>query len=202
MQLVGCVITYNDMPLIAECINSLIGKVDRIIVIDGRYRDFPGQGWDSTDGTLEYLSSLDIDLISSVNADEVGKRNSYLDQLSDGDICLNLDSDEILKGSIPELTADFGIIDLADGHSKHVQKRATRFFKYRDGMKYANVHYTLYYNNRQINTLKRVINPEFSTRDIKEFYLLHNWHRRSSQRRQLKSTYYKKLVKNERGYPR
>jgi len=200
-MLVGCIITYNDYPLIAECVNSLIGKVDRIICIDGRYRDFPGSTDYSTDGTLEFLEEK-TELIRTAGLTEVEKRNLYLNQLTDGDICLNLDSDEILKGNIPELVTDFGIIDLADGHSKHVQDRATRFFKYRTGMEYKNVHYTLYYNGRQINNLKKVISPDFSSQKIKEFYLLHNWHRRSVSRRQLKSTYYKKLVQNERGYPR
>jgi hypothetical protein len=190
------------MPLIKDCIESLYDKVDRIVAVDGRYLDFPGTCDWSTDGTLEYLKSLDRVQVIIATASEVDKRNRYLEELLDGDIVLNLDSDEILKGNIPELETDFGIIDLADGHSKHVQDRATRFFKYRTGMEYKNVHYTLYYNGRQINNLKKVISPDFSSQKIKEFYLLHNWHRRSVSRRQLKSTYYKKLVQNERGYPR
>ncbi len=199
-MLIGCVICYNDFPLIKECIESLISKVDKLIVVDGRYKDFPGQGWESTDGTLEYLSGLNIDLISSYNADELGKRNTYLEQLSDGDIVLNLDSDEVLVGNIPELKSDFGIVKLHDGHCGKVQDRATRFFKFRQGIEYQNVHYTLYWQGKLINKLHKVVNPEFSYEYIKDFYIKHNWHLRSDLRKHYKSQYYKKLIKNESGF--
>jgi hypothetical protein len=200
-MIVACIITYNDYPLIVSCVNSLIGKVDKIIAVDGKYKDFPGESFHSTDGTIEYLTGK-VDLIYAGNIPEVDKRNVYLSQLADGDICLNLDSDEYLIGSIPPLNSDFGIIDLADGHSKHVQKRATRFFRYREGMRYKNVHYTLYHNDKQLNNLKTVLSKDLSFENIKDFYIKHNWHLRSELRKHYKSLYYKKLVRNEQGFPR
>jgi len=202
-MLVGCVITYNDMPLIRDCIESLYGQVDRIIAVDGRYSDFPGDGWDSTDGTLEYLCSIDkADVISTMNFTELDKRNRYLEELEDGDIVLNLDSDEVLVGKIPKLGADFGIIELVDNHCGKVQTRATRFFKYRKGLRYENVHFTLYYKGEQVNSLKKIVNPDFSFEIIKGCHIEHNWHKRSELRRHYKGIYYKKLVKAESGYPR
>jgi glycosyltransferase involved in cell wall biosynthesis len=200
-MIVGCVITYNDMPLIKDCIESIYDKVDRIVAIDGRYKDFPGDSWDSTDGTLEYLCSLDkADVISTLGYAEIDKRNRYLEELSDGDICLNLDADEVLIGNISKLDVEFGIIDLADGHSRHVQKRATRFFKYREGMRYKNVHYTLYCQGRQLNSLKKVLQGSFE--NIDSFHLKHNWYLRDQVRKYHKGLYYKKLIKNEQGFPR
>jgi len=200
-MLVACIVTYNDYPLIKDCVNSIIDKVDKIVAVDGRYIDFPGDYPYSTDGTLEYLDSLDkVDLILVSGADEVQKRNIYLTKCSDEDIVLNLDSDEVLKGSIPELTCDFGIIDLHDGHSKHIQKRATRFFKYRKGMQYRNVHYTLYWQDKIINNLHEVINKDFSFEPVKDFHLIHNWHLREGIRKYYKSQYYKILVRNESGF--
>jgi hypothetical protein len=202
-MILACIITYNDFPLIKDCVKSVKDKVDKIIAVDGRYRDFPGDSDYSTDGTIEYLSKIDnLQLIFESGVDEVAKRNKYLELVNDGDTILNLDTDEVLVGDIKDLNADFGIIDLHDGHSRHVQKRATRFFKYCEGMAYKNVHYTLYYNGRQVNNLKKVINADFTFDNIKDFYLIHNWHLRSQTRQHNKSIYYKKLLRNEAGFPR
>jgi glycosyltransferase involved in cell wall biosynthesis len=201
-MLIGCVITYNDMPLVRDCIESLYNKVDKIICVDGRYIDFPGSCDYSTDGTLEYLKNLSKVKVIIATASEVDKRNRYLEELLDGDIVLNLDADEVLVGDIPPLTSDFGIIELVDGHCKKVQVRATRFFKYRAGMRYRDVHYTLYYKNRMINSLKKVVNPDFSSEYVKGCHILHNWHLRGQLRLHNKSRYYKKLIQSERGYPR
>lgn len=204
-MIIGCVITYNDYPLIVDCINSLIEKVDKIIVIDGKYVDFPIINNDiySTDGTYGYLDGINkVHLLSGGCATEVEKRNFYLDKCNDGDIVINLDADEILVGELPELKTDFGILELWDGHCDKKKYRATRFFRYREGMRYQNVHYTLYYNGKQLNNLHEVIDKDTSFEYIKGCHLLHNWHMRDHLRQHYKSIYYKKLVQNERGFPR
>jgi len=199
-MLIGCINCYNDMPLIVQCIESIYSQVDRIIVVDGSYIDFPGSG-SSTDGTIEFLDSIEkVQLITTIGLSEIQKRNKYLEPLSDGDIVINLDSDEVLVGNIPTLDCDFAIIDLKDGHSKHIQRRATRFFKFRIGMHYENVHYTLYWNGKIINKLHQVINKDFTFEYIKDFYMIHNWHLRDELRKHNKSIYYKKLVKLEAGF--
>jgi hypothetical protein len=190
------------MPLVKDCVESLYGQVDKIIAVDGRYVDFPGDCDYSNDGTLEYLKSFGRLQVIIVSASEVEKRNAYLEPLEDGDIVLNLDSDEVLVGKIPKLISDFGIIELLDGHCNRVQQRATRFFRYREGVRYQNVHYTLYHKGRQINSLKKIVNPGFSYEQVKDFKLLHNWHKRPQLRQHYKSLYYKKLLQNERGFPK
>jgi hypothetical protein len=200
-MLIGCINCYNDMPLIKDCVESLYDKVDKIICVDGSYDDFPDGSGSSIDGTIEYLNNLDkIDLILANYATEVEKRNLYLTKCIDGDIVINLDADEVLVGNIPTLISDFGIIDFKDGHSKHIQKRATRFFKFRTGMRYENVHYTLYYNGQIVNNLKEVISRNFTSEDIKDFYLIHNWHLRDDLRKHNKQIYYRKLNKKEAGF--
>ncbi len=201
MSLICCIITYNDFPLIKDCIESVINKVDRIIAIDGKYKDFPGDNHFSTDGTLDYLKSISkVELIKLAGTDEVAKRNTYLLNLADGDIVLNLDADEILVGKLPELKADFGILDLADGYGKHIQKRATRFFKYRKGMEYKYCHYTMYYKDKIVNKLQEIINPDFSFENISGCRILHNWHLRTDERKYQKEIYYKKLIIKESGF--
>ena len=200
-MLIATIITYNDFPLIKDCVESVIDKVDKIIVIDGKYADFPDGSGFSTDGTIEYLESVDkVKLIMTSGLTEIEKRNLYLEPLTENDIVINLDSDEVLVGSLPKLTSDWGIIDLKDGHSKHIQRRASRFFKYRKGIKYQNTHCTLYYNGKIINKLHEVINKDFSFELIKGCYILHNWHNRNDRRKYDKSIYYRKLVKKESGF--
>jgi hypothetical protein len=203
IKLVGCLISYNDMPLIKACVESLTSKVDKIICVDGKYTDFPGDCFYSTDGTLDYLKTIPkVEIVLASEMTEVEKRNAYLTKCNDGDIVLNLDTDEVLVGEIPPLTSDFGIIDLLDGHCNKIQKRATRFFKYREGMKYFNTHCTLYYQDKIVNKLHEVVNNDFSFEYIKGCHLLHNWHLRTHLRQHEKSIYYKKLVRMEQGFPK
>jgi len=205
-MIIGCIITYNDWPLIKECVESVTGKVDKIIIVDGKFKDFPGDDDYSRGESLQYLLRLSKDdgfeIILAGGLTEVEKRNIYLKDLKEGDTVLNLDADEVLIGNISKLESDFGIIDLKDGHSKHIQRRATRFFKFRTGMRYEHVHYTLYYNGQMINKLHQVINKDFTFEYIKDFHLVHNWHKREDLRKHNKSIYYKKLVKSEAGFKR
>ena len=199
-MLIATIITYNDYPLIKTCIESIIDKVDRIICIDGRYTDFPEVDLDySTDGTLEYLKSIDKVELMFRKGDEVSKRNFYLMQVSNGDTILNLDADEVLIGSIPKLETDFGIIEINDGVSNNRQKRATRFFEYKDGMEYKNCHYMLHYQDQEMNGLKRVFKP-FTFIEIKDFYIQHNYHLRPGPRQYYKNIYYKQLIQKENKY--
>jgi len=194
--IIATIITYNDWPLIKDCIESVINKVDRIVVIDGRYRDFPGQGWESTDGTLEYLSRLNIDLISSLNADEIGKRNSYLYQLTDGDICLNIDADEVLITDLPELTADIGIIQIGEQGDRRRHRRSNRFFRFKEGLRYWGTHkMILDKDGKLFANLQRVGTDYTSQKTDVEF--LHNNHKRDYNRQQDKKKYYQILMKRE-----
>lgn len=200
-MIVACIITYNDYPLIKSCIESVVNKVDRIIAVDGKYADFSGDLWDSTDGTLEYLCSIDkADVISTINYSELDKRNAYLNELNEGDICLNLDADEVLIGDIPKLHTDIGLIDIHDAYSKQVQTRASRLFRYKKGLEYKNVHYTLYYKDRIVNTIKKILHPDFSFEKFKDPYILHNWNLRPETRKYYKEIYYKQLNKKESGF--
>ena len=201
MNIICCIITYNDFPLIKNCIESVINKVDKIIIVDGKYKDFPGNNDFSTDGTLEYLESIDkVKLLKLAGVGEVEKRNTYLLNLADGDVILNLDSDEALINELPELKSDFGILDLVDGYGRHVQKRATRFFRYRKGMEYKYCHYTMYYDNKIVNKLQKVVNPDFSFEYISSCKILHNWHLRTDERKYQKEQYYKTLIQKESGF--
>ncbi len=193
-MLVATIVTYNDMPLIKDCIESVRNKVDRIVVVDGKYRDFPGEENYSTDGTLEYLSGLNIEILFSYGLDEVEKRNCYLNELKDGDICLNIDSDEMLVGDIPELTTDIGVVHIGEWGDRRRHRRTNRFFKYHKGMYYWGTHKMILDRGKLFANLDRVGNYSFKETGM-EF--LHNNHLRSPERKKDKKKYYEILVRRE-----
>jgi len=143
-MLIATIITYNDTETIKDCIESIQDKVDKIIVVDGKFKDFPGSSKLSDGFTDGYLFDLQcrskIELIRAPNYFEVEKRNIYLSYLKDGDICLNLDADEILVGDIPHLEADTGIIQVGEQGDRRRHRRTNRFFKYREGLHYWGTH--------------------------------------------------------------
>jgi len=108
-RIIACIIVFNEVELLPDCLNSLLG-VDEIRIVDGAYRDFPHEKPWSTDGTIELVKEMQktdgrIKLITCTNPwkDEVEKRNAYFDS-EDGDAnwYLQIDADEQVAGYDPE----------------------------------------------------------------------------------------------------
>jgi len=196
--MIACVVTYNDMPLIQDCIQSIYDKVDRIIAVDGKYIDFPGEAKLSDDGTIQYLEGLEkVEIINTVDLDEVAKRNCYLDELIDGDICLNIDTDEVLVGSIPELKSDIGIIMIGEQGDRRRHRRSIRFFKYRQGLHYWGKHTLILDGNGNLFAHLDKYGKNYTAEKITSFEFLHNNHKRDYNRVIDKGKYYKILMTRE-----
>ena len=197
-MLVATLITYNDMPLIRDCIESIYDKVDRIIAVDGKYMDFPGISNVSIDGTIQYLSELGkVELMIATNLDEVAKRNLYLGFLDEGDICLNIDTDEVLVGSIPELKTDIGIIMIGEQGDRRRHRRSIRFFKYRHGLHYWGKHTLVLDKDDNLFAHLDKYGKNYTAEKIESFELLHNNHLRTRNRVIDKGKYYKILMARE-----
>jgi len=197
-MLVATLITYNDIETIKDCIKSIENKVDKIIVIDGKFKDFPGEENISTDGTLECLDSFPkIEILFTYGLDEVDKRNNYLNELKDGDICLNLDADEILEGEIPELTTDIGIIQVGEQGDRRRHRRTNRFFRYRKGLHYWGRHTLILDENNKMFAFLDKVGKGYTSQKITEFELLHRNDLRSFERKKNKEKYYKILMARE-----
>ncbi len=189
-MIVVCVNCYNDMPLIVDTIGSIYDQADRIICVDGRYRDFPSGYWYSTDGTIEFLSGLDkVELVFAANLFEADKRNVYMDMLSDGDTVLVLDGDEVVDGIIHKLEkADIGLVRLGHPSENNPKRLATRFFKYQKGLRHNGIHFILEQNDKWFNNRCSALN-DFRAKDINSFKIKHLTRKRSSERRFLKEQY-------------
>ena len=197
-MLVATIVTYNDWPLIKDCIESIYNKVDRIIAIDGKYMDFPGISNISTDGTLEYLSGLSkIETVIATNLDEVAKRNLYLSFLNEGDTLLNIDTDEVLTGNIPKLESDIGIIMIGEQGDRKRHLRSIRFFKYRQGLHYWGKHTLILDKEDNLFGYEKRVGKNYTSEKIISFELLHNNHLRTRDRVLDKGKYYKILMARE-----
>ncbi len=197
-MIIATIITYNDWPLIENCISSIYDEVGKIIVIDGKFKDFPGEENISTDGTLEYLNNFTkVNILFTYDLDEVDKRNNYLNELNDGDICLNIDADEALIGKIPKLTADIGIIQVGEQGDRRRHRRTNRFFKYRKGLHYWGKHSLILDKNGKIFANLDKIGKNYTSQKIVEFELLHRNDLRIDKRKRNKKKYYEILMKRE-----
>lgn len=197
-MIIATIITYNDWPLIEDCISSIYDEVDKIIVIDGKFKDFPGEENISTDGTLEYLNSFSkVNILFTYDLDEVDKRNNYLNELRNGDICLNIDADEALIGKIPKLIADIGIIQVGEQGDRRRHRRTNRFFQYKEGLHYWGKHSLILDKNGKIFANLDKIGKNYIGQKIVEFELLHRNDLRIDKRKRNKKKYYEILMKRE-----
>lgn len=199
-MLVATIVTYNDIETIEACIDSVKDKVDRIVVIDGKYRDFPGEYEMSTDGTVEYIGSVagdyNITFRFVERLDEVAKRNVYLAYLKNGDVCLNLDADEMLTGDIPELDTDMGRIMIGERGQTRRHLRTCRFFRFRDGLHYWGRHTLILDKDEKVFAdLQHCGN--YTVKKIMDFELIHRNDLRNPGRNADKRVYYKILMARE-----
>lgn len=202
-MIAACMITYNDMPLIKQSINSVYNKVDKIICVDGRYRDFPdsGKNWYSTDGTLEYLSSLDnVKLLFGAGLFEADKRNIYINELNEGDTFLILDSDEVVEGDIKELPKgiDAGLVGFRE-MTGGVAYLATRMFMYKKGLHHNGIHFILEIDGKWVNNRRQILKG-FNQKIINDFKIMHLQKSRDNFRKVCKTKYYETLGLREAMY--
>jgi glycosyltransferase involved in cell wall biosynthesis len=134
-----------------KCLSALKGRVDKILLIDGAYKDFshvnPYSGKDTLDVAKEYADIL-IEVTEPWEG-EIVKRNEYLKYVPDGDYILMLDADEVLEGELPkELTKnEYSFIEK---HSIY-HEQVIQLFKKRPGMKYDQKHAWLFLDGNIIN---------------------------------------------------
>ncbi len=194
-------ITYNDMPLLRNCIESVLGHVDRIVVVDGVFSDFPHEGDDlgySCDGTLEYLTDLEAEVRLAVVPflSEVEKRDLYLIG-EPGDWYLHLDADEWVEnpqelGALPE--ADVGLCYMSWENQSHWYPR---LFRHVEGIHYEGLHHRLV--DGEGNHFVDIYGTGTGyTSERHALRIAHDRSRRSARRQKDKEAYYARLTEREK----
>ena len=195
-----CINCYNDIPTIKRCIQSVYNQVDRIIAVDGKYKDFPGGSWYSTDGTIEYLCSLDkVELLFGAGLFEADKRNIYMDALNEGDTVLVLDGDEFVAGTIGKLDKGIDIGLVTFGAPSYRKRLATRFFRYRKGLRHEGIHFILTIGGKWFNNRRRALSG-FKGKKIGNFTIQHLGWKRDKKRKFQKKQYVKSARARESKY--
>ena len=196
---IGCVNFYDEAEFIEGCVESLVDKVDRIILVDGAYVRFSHTLPFSTDGTLDIIHRLQakygpkIELITCEEAwkDEITKRNTYF-KGGEKDHYIVLDADEVLEGSLDGIEShdDWQIrLFRLDGVHPYL---VYRIFRHRQGIHYAGAHNALHVGSELMNSEKL---PVFEGAKIH-----HYLDKRSSERKQRKGAYYKDLYEYEQDF--
>jgi len=193
-------ITYNDFPMVKRAVESVIDYVDRAIIIDGRFIDFPGETNYSTDGTIEYLRSVEkVSLILVAGKTEIEKRNLYL--VNDRDeFYVHLDADEEWTGDppIPPADADACIVPLHRDRPQHDMARV-RLFRHVPGLHYKHKHYWLHDGQgRTFALLDRVgdtyCGVKLKGNEFEGSLIRHHDQERDKVRQSQKKTYYRKYL--------
>ena len=100
----GVVIAFNEGDMLAGCLESIEGQVDRIVVVDGAYAHFPHESPESTDDTRAIAEAYGAEWIPCPDGQawptQVDKRTAYLVG-EEGDWYLHIDADERLQGVLP-----------------------------------------------------------------------------------------------------
>jgi len=106
----GLIMTYNGAESIIDCLRSLDGKVDEIIILDGRWIGVNGYSLHSTDGTIEKIIEWGIDAKSKVKlmlakeqVHQVDARYQLINAVPEGDFFLFIDSDEVIGKWNPKI---------------------------------------------------------------------------------------------------
>lgn len=100
----ACINVYNDVGWLEKCLDSLQGKVEATVVVDGAYEGFPHDKPYSTDGTIE-LARQRADVVvtnTKLWPTEIVKRHHYLGYVREGRWWLRIDADEELVGSFEQ----------------------------------------------------------------------------------------------------
>jgi hypothetical protein len=95
-KLAAGVIMYNDVKGVSRLLESIYQGLDLIIVVDGKFPQYPGSSDLSCDGSRETVLSFDNTLLVDCPASEYQKRSMYLSicEQEKVDYLLILDTDE------------------------------------------------------------------------------------------------------------
>ena len=187
---IGCVIGWNDVENLRISLPALRPHVDRLIYVDGRYKDFPGDGDTSDDGSFDVALDWCNDVLLPTGpgpwASEIEKRNHYL--LGDpGDLYVVVDADEILIG-LPQWREGSLRLYRPDCIPPYP---VFRVFEHREGIHYEHTHNCVVADGR-------ILNHELVGQVIAGCALNHISQYRDEQRKLDKGTYIRRLQTQEK----
>ena len=104
----ACYIVYNNERTIIVSLKSIVPYVEKIIMVDGAFKDYPHIIPYSTDYTKELAQKICGTKLTWIGCNgkawigEPTKRNVYLKHIPNGKWFITIDGDEIVRGKIRE----------------------------------------------------------------------------------------------------
>lgn len=194
--------------MLPGCLESVAGQVDRLVVVDGAYADFPHEVPWSTDATREIARCYGAEVIECPGktwerenvgtcervawASQAAKRSAYLVG-DEGDWYFMIDADERLVGRLPRDPVPGYAYAFRIEHQS-AAGRTTRLWQHAGHMRYEVSHNALWSDDQLVNHLPRVLVP------AEEARLLHLTHLRAAERKRDKAVYYRTKESYERPY--
>jgi len=193
--------------MLPGCLQSLEGQVGRIVVVDGRYQQFPGRGAASTDTTVAVARAFGAEVIRPPGRmcyggwhcrrawrSQMEKRSAYLVG-EEGDRYLRIDADERLVGSLDGLQAGVDYAMRVKWAGGPQQPWVACLFEQRGQMRYAGAHCALWREGEIISRRRECTQWD-------DAFLLHLKMERSAARQAAKKTYYAWQTPAERAFRR
>ena len=190
---IACVIVFDEEGMIEGCLDSLAGKVDRAVVVDGAYADFPHEHPDghSTDRTVEIALEYGAEVIMPPAGgwpDECVKRTAcFRGSEEEGDYYLFLDADERLIGELPrDLTEPAYMIGLRRDAPHALPFPIPRVVRHQDSLEVGPGHWVYRVNGERVN-------DPLECQTLEGCHIVHLQSKRSEARTRLKQVYYARL---------
>lgn len=101
-RVVACLNIWNDLDALKKTYETWYPYVDHVIAVDGAYGGSAITECASTDGTVEFLESLEkVEVVPAPDEgfwkDQIQKRNEYFKRLKEGDLGFVVDADEFVR---------------------------------------------------------------------------------------------------------
>lgn len=200
-MIISCTIVFNEEKMLPGCLESIRGKVDRMIIVDGAYTLFPHEVPWSTDATLDIAWCYGAEIIECPR-DAEGNRRAWHTQVEKrsayfvgegGDWYFHIDADERLVGELPEpRDGEHYAFRILNRHGRAT--RTPRLWQHRGFMRYEGSHNAVWSDNELVHLKGATPVPTDRAR------FLHLSHLRSAQRIRDKRIYYPEKNKLERPY--
>lgn len=197
-MIISCVIAYNEERLLPGCLESLVGQVDEVVVVDGAFEHYPHEVARSTDATRAIAEAYGCRWVATPGGkpwvNQVAKRNAYLVG-KEGDWYFVIDADERVQGKLPLLQTGHHYAFMV--HTWQGTRAWTpRLFEHRGYTRYEGSHNALWYDARLVGLAGAMMwNPEWCQ-------LLHLTHARTVEQQLKKRAYYRWRIPFETPYRR
>lgn len=158
-RIVAVVNCYNGARTVERVVSRIMPWVDRVVAYDGAYGDFPMEGGSrrSTDGTLEILARLGVEVVdASGHRDQVRKRSAMFVGGKPGDFWLPLDADHWIAQPWRLRELDLDSFDVGwmwtQSNLYRDRYRTARLIRHVPGLHYAGRHHWIFDGKRNLVT--------------------------------------------------